>query len=56
MRAKSATIVEFIPKERENGVLFVSIAYATAVTTAFAHAGVTPISPLGGSSASTARR
>jgi hypothetical protein len=42
--------VEFIPKEREEGVLYVSIAYATAVHNCFCGCGlkvVTPISPVG---------
>lgn len=42
--------VEFIPKEREDGVLYVSIPYATAVHSCFCGCGlkvVTPISPLG---------
>lgn len=42
--------VEFIPKELENGVLYVSIPYATAVHNCFCGCGskvVTPISPVG---------
>lgn len=42
--------VEFIPKEREEGVLYVSIPYATAVHNCFCGCGlkvVTPISPVG---------
>ena len=42
--------VEFIPKEREEGVLYVSIPYATAVHSCFCGCGlkvVTPISPVG---------
>jgi hypothetical protein len=42
--------VEFIPKEREDGVLYVSIPYATAVHSCFCGCGlkvVTPISPVG---------
>jgi len=42
--------VEFVPKERENGVLYVSIPYATAVHNCFCGCGlkvVTPISPVG---------
>src|SRR5271167_3964779 len=42
--------VEFIPKDREEGVLYVSIAYATAVHNCFCGCGtkvVTPISPVG---------
>jgi hypothetical protein len=43
-------IVEFIPKERETGVLYVSIPYATAVHDCFCGCAtkvVTPISPVG---------
>jgi hypothetical protein len=42
--------VEFIPKERQKGVLYVSIPYATAVHSCFCGCGlkvVTPISPVG---------
>lgn len=42
--------VEFIPKELEEGALYVSIPYATAVHTCFCGCGtkvVTPISPVG---------
>lgn len=42
--------VEFIPKERKEGVLYVSIPYATAVHNCFCGCGlkvVTPISPVG---------
>lgn len=42
--------VEFIPKEREEGVLYVSIPYATAVHNCFCGCRtkvVTPISPVG---------
>lgn len=42
--------VEFIPKEREEGILYVSIPYATAVHRCFCGCGlkvVTPISPVG---------
>jgi hypothetical protein len=42
--------VEFIPKEREEGVVYVSIPYATAVHNCFCGCGtkvVTPISPVG---------
>jgi hypothetical protein len=42
--------VEFIPKARETGVLYVSIPYATAVHDCFCGCGtkvVTPISPVG---------
>ena len=42
--------VEFIPKERQEGVLYISIPYATAVHNCFCGCGlkvVTPISPLG---------
>jgi hypothetical protein len=42
--------VEFIPKERQEGVLYVSIPYATAVHSCFCGCGlkvVTPISPVG---------
>jgi hypothetical protein len=42
--------VEFIPKDREEGVLYVSIPYATAVHNCFCGCGskvVTPISPVG---------
>ena len=42
--------VEFIPKDREEGVLYISIAYATAVHNCFCGCGtkvVTPISPVG---------
>ncbi|WP_293802201.1 DUF6527 family protein [uncultured Bosea sp.] len=42
--------VEFIPKDREAGVLYVSIPYATAVHDCFCGCGtkvVTPISPVG---------
>jgi hypothetical protein len=42
--------VEFIPKVREEGVLYVSIPYATAVHNCFCGCGtkvVTPISPVG---------
>lgn len=42
--------VEYIPKEREEGVLYVSIPYATAVHSCFCGCGtkvVTPISPVG---------
>lgn len=42
--------VEFIPKERQDGVLYVSIPYATAVHSCFCGCGlkvVTPISPVG---------
>ena len=42
--------VEFIPKDREDGVLYVSIPYATAVHNCFCGCGlkvVTPISPVG---------
>ncbi len=42
--------VEFIPKERESGVLYVSIPYATAVHNCFCGCGlkvVTPIAPVG---------
>ena len=42
--------VEFIPKERQEGVLYVSIPYATAVHNCFCGCGlkvVTPISPVG---------
>jgi hypothetical protein len=42
--------VEFIPKERQEGVLYVSIPYATAVHNCFCGCGlkvVTPISPIG---------
>lgn len=41
--------VEFVPKEREDGVLYVSIPYATAVHNCFCGCGtkvVTPISPV----------
>jgi len=41
--------VEFIPKEREEGVIYVSIPYATAVHNCFCGCGtkvVTPISPV----------
>ncbi len=41
--------VEFIPKERQEGVLYVSIPYATAVHNCFCGCGlkvVTPISPV----------
>jgi hypothetical protein len=42
--------VDFIPKERQEGVLYVSIPYATAVHNCFCGCGlkvVTPISPVG---------
>jgi Family of unknown function (DUF6527) len=42
--------VEFIPKERQDGVLYISIPYATAVHNCFCGCGlkvVTPISPVG---------
>jgi Family of unknown function (DUF6527) len=42
--------VEFIPKVRQEGVLYVSIPYATAVHNCFCGCGlkvVTPISPVG---------
>jgi hypothetical protein len=42
--------VEFIPKQRQEGVLYVSIPYATAVHNCFCGCGlkvVTPISPVG---------
>lgn len=42
--------VEFIPKERKDGVLYVSIPYATAVHNCFCGCNlkvVTPISPVG---------
>src|SRR5580698_555864 len=42
--------VEFIPADRERGVLYVSIPYATAVHNCFCGCGlkvVTPISPVG---------
>jgi Family of unknown function (DUF6527) len=42
--------VEFIPKERQEGVLYISIPYATAVHSCFCGCGlkvVTPISPVG---------
>ncbi len=42
--------VEFIPKNKEDGVLYVSIPYATAVHNCFCGCGtkvVTPISPVG---------
>lgn len=42
--------VEFIPKDREEGVLYVSIPHATAVHSCFCGCGtktVTPISPVG---------
>src|SRR6185437_16007618 len=42
--------VEFIPKERQEGVLYISIPYATAVHNCFCGCGltvVTPISPAG---------
>lgn len=42
--------VEFIPKDRADGVLYVSIPYATAVHNCFCGCGlkvVTPISPVG---------
>ena len=42
--------VEFIPKQREEGVLYISIPYATAVHNCFCGCGlkvVTPISPVG---------
>lgn len=42
--------VEFIPKVRDRGVLYISIPYATAVHDCFCGCGlkvVTPISPLG---------
>lgn len=42
--------VEFVPKDREEGVLYVSIPYATAVHNCFCGCGikvVTPISPVG---------
>ncbi|MGO8935522.1 MAG: DUF6527 family protein [Terracidiphilus sp.] len=42
--------VEFIPKERQEGILYVSIPYATAVHNCFCGCGlkvVTPISPVG---------
>jgi hypothetical protein len=42
--------VEFIPKDREPGVIYVSIPYATAVHSCFCGCGtkvVTPISPAG---------
>jgi hypothetical protein len=42
--------VEFIPKERQEGVLYISIPYATAVHNCFCGCGlkvVTPISPVG---------
>jgi hypothetical protein len=42
--------VEFIPKDREEGVVYVSIPYATAVHNCFCGCGtkvVTPISPVG---------
>lgn len=42
--------VEFIPKEREDGALYVSIPFATAVHNCFCGCGtkvVTPISPVG---------
>jgi Family of unknown function (DUF6527) len=42
--------VEFIPKERQEGVLYVSIPYATAVHNCFCGCGlkvVTPLSPVG---------
>lgn len=42
--------VEVIPRERENGVLYVSIPFATAVHNCFCGCGtkvVTPISPVG---------
>ena len=42
--------VEFIPKERKEGVLYISIPYATAVHNCFCGCGlkvVTPISPVG---------
>ena len=42
--------VEFIPKERQEGVLYVSIPYATAVHNCFCGCGlkvVTPINPVG---------
>ena len=42
--------VEFIPQERQEGVLYVSIPYATAVHNCLCGCGlkvVTPISPVG---------
>ncbi len=42
--------VDFIPKDREEGILYVSIPYATAVHNCFCGCGtkvVTPISPIG---------
>lgn len=42
--------VEFIPKERAEGVLYISIPFATAVHNCFCGRGwkvVTPISPIG---------
>jgi|ERR1035438_1754702 hypothetical protein len=42
--------VEFIPKERQEGVLYISIPYATTVHNCFCGCGlkvVTPISPVG---------
>ena len=42
--------VEFVPKERHDGILYISIPYATAVHNCFCGCGlkvVTPISPVG---------
>lgn len=54
MKARLAKIkhefVEFIPKQRQEGVLYISIPYATAVHNCFCGCGlkvVTPISPVG---------
>jgi hypothetical protein len=54
MKARLVTIkhefVEFIPKLRQEGVLYISIPYATAVHNCFCGCGlkvVTPISPVG---------
>ena len=54
MKVRLVTIkhefVEFIPKQRQEGVLYISIPYATAVHNCFCGCGlkvVTPISPVG---------
>lgn len=54
MKVRLVTIkhefVEFIPKQRQEGVLYISIPYATAVHSCFCGCGlkvVTPISPVG---------
>jgi hypothetical protein len=38
--------VEFIPKEREEGVLYVSIPYATAVHNCFCGCGLKVVTPI----------